>query len=454
MKIIDFRAVNLNEYITFRLTFHSDLTFLTGINGSGKTSAVRAMTALLAPSLEVLSALQFDEIAVSVEHKEEERTVSSERSGKEIILRYSGVDDPLIVPILRKDPYESRAAFLSRRRNFYREQEAVQQDNPALSAIAKLPTPMFLDLERRYRDGGGQKTALPPRRVSTNPLAGPIAASIAEAQALAEMTYRNFLAEKSELTDALKENIILTAFRPDDHLESKSWLPEPSGVKKIDENEALVRQSLGTLISKDRFEETVEPFFTRARSVIQKFRKLRSTNKKLDFSEKDVMQTVQEWSAILPQVRQTERLAELLAAYNEAVGRAYSPIERYLYLINRFLNDSKKSISFNASANLEIVSSADEPRRIEGLSSGESQLFVILTQLALNSNTKTAKILIIDEPELSLHIRWQELFVDAVVEASPDLQVILATHSPSIILDRIANCIDVQEARDSANVRS
>jgi predicted ATP-binding protein involved in virulence len=77
---------------------------------------------------------------------------------------------------------------------------------------------------------------------------------------------------------------------------------------------------------------------------------------------------------------------------------------------------------------------------------------VILTHLAFNPQAKRANILIIDEPELSLHLRWQELFVDAIVSASQDIQLILATHSPSIILGRHDSCVDLEEARRSDRV--
>jgi len=81
------------------------------------------------------------------------------------------------------------------------------------------------------------------------------------------------------------------------------------------------------------------------------------------------------------------------------------------------------------------------------LSSGERQLVVILTHLAFNPQARRANVLIIDEPELSLHLRWQELFVEAVTSAGPGVQLILATHSPSIIKGRIDRCVDVEEAR-------
>ncbi len=58
-------------------------------------------------------------------------------------------------------------------------------------------------------------------------------------------------------------------------------------------------------------------------------------------------------------------------------------------------------------------------------------------------------MIIVDEPELSLHVRWQESFVDAIQKASPRLQIILATHSPSIVLDRIEKCVDLSGQRST-----
>jgi predicted ATP-binding protein involved in virulence len=55
------------------------------------------------------------------------------------------------------------------------------------------------------------------------------------------------------------------------------------------------------------------------------------------------------------------------------------------------------------------------------------------------------EIFIIDEPELSLHLGWQELFVDSITTSSPETQFILATHSPSIVgsIENEELCIDL-----------
>jgi predicted ATP-binding protein involved in virulence len=64
----------------------------------------------------------------------------------------------------------------------------------------------------------------------------------------------------------------------------------------------------------------------------------------------------------------------------------------------------------------------------------------MLAHLSLNKRLSQSGVFIVDEPELSLHIGWQEQFVNAIQQANPNVQFILATHSPAIILERIDNC--------------
>ena len=63
------------------------------------------------------------------------------------------------------------------------------------------------------------------------------------------------------------------------------------------------------------------------------------------------------------------------------------------------------------------------------LSSGEKHLLVIL----LNAMTANENSVIIDEPELSMHIDWQHALTEAIVRLNPRCQVILASHSPEIM---------------------
>ena len=79
------------------------------------------------------------------------------------------------------------------------------------------------------------------------------------------------------------------------------------------------------------------------------------------------------------------------------------------------------------------------------LSSGEKQILIMIAHLIFYEAQKQSGIFIIDEPELSLHLAWQEIFVSSILQASPNTQFILATHSPAIIanIENEKNCQDL-----------
>jgi predicted ATPase len=89
--------------------------------------------------------------------------------------------------------------------------------------------------------------------------------------------------------------------------------------------------------------------------------------------------------------------------------------------------EDTSEITFN---NLDKNGSAvTKYKDIKFLSSGEQQILILFTYIAFNSTD--GKIFIIDEPELSLHIKWQEDFLEKLEKITPDsTQLLLATHSP------------------------
>jgi ABC-type glutathione transport system ATPase component len=67
------------------------------------------------------------------------------------------------------------------------------------------------------------------------------------------------------------------------------------------------------------------------------------------------------------------------------------------------------------------------------LSSGEQQMLVLAYEVLFE--TPEGTLLLIDEPEISLHVLWQSTFVDDIAEMGRprDLSFLLATHSPTLI---------------------
>ena len=78
------------------------------------------------------------------------------------------------------------------------------------------------------------------------------------------------------------------------------------------------------------------------------------------------------------------------------------------------------------------------------LSSGEKQMLIILLSVLIQD--KRPYVLFMDEPEVSLHIEWQQRLIALVRDLNPNAQVILTTHSPAVIMDGWADCVtDVED---------
>ena len=79
------------------------------------------------------------------------------------------------------------------------------------------------------------------------------------------------------------------------------------------------------------------------------------------------------------------------------------------------------------------------------LSSGEKQILAILLTVLVED--QQPYVLFMDEPEVSLHIEWQKRLIDLVTELNPNVQIILTTHSPAVImngwLDKVTEVSDI-----------
>lgn len=73
---------------------------------------------------------------------------------------------------------------------------------------------------------------------------------------------------------------------------------------------------------------------------------------------------------------------------------------------------------------------------VTDLSSGEQHEIIMLYELLFK--TDESSLILIDEPELSLHVAWQQSFLKDIQEIvnSGNFELLIATHSPQIINDR------------------
>lgn len=101
-------------------------------------------------------------------------------------------------------------------------------------------------------------------------------------------------------------------------------------------------------------------------------------------------------------------------------------------LINeRFL---RKRIDVSVERGLAVISTSDGMSiPVRGLSSGEQHELVLIYDLLFRVEPGT--LVLVDEPEISLHVSWQRKFLDDIlrIAESSKLRFLIATHSPTII---------------------
>lgn len=130
-----------------------------------------------------------------------------------------------------------------------------------------------------------------------------------------------------------------------------------------------------------------------------------------------------------------------LAVFDELVEK----IDLYETIIDKKLFN--KHVEFSGDFGLKIVRDDGIDLSLEKLSSGEKQIIVLYYDLIFGLENKL--ILLIDEPEISLHVAWQrEILNDfnKIIDLKKDqLSVIVATHSPQLIDNHWDMVIDLGE---------
>jgi len=109
-------------------------------------------------------------------------------------------------------------------------------------------------------------------------------------------------------------------------------------------------------------------------------------------------------------------------------------IELVLENINRKFKH--KTIRISKDKGLTAVTADNKVLELASLSSGEQHELVLLYDLLFRVKSNT--LVLIDEPELSLHVIWQKSFLPDLLEivSATKFDVLLATHSPFIVGDR------------------
>ena len=146
-----------------------------------------------------------------------------------------------------------------------------------------------------------------------------------------------------------------------------------------------------------------------------------------------------------------EEFAKALKIYFDDFDEKYKiykcfidQLELFTGIINDKLNFKEIAISREEGIYIKDKDIKGKQISLSQLSSGEKQEIILFYKLIFETPENT--LLLIDEPEISLHIAWQKKFMDDLYEIIKfKMNVIVATHSPQIINNRWENQIDLGE---------
>lgn len=151
-----------------------------------------------------------------------------------------------------------------------------------------------------------------------------------------------------------------------------------------------------------------------------------------------------------------EEFSKALSVYFDDFKNKYSvfePLVNQLDIYTDIINNrlSFKKIQIKKDIGLSVVNDKGENIELSQLSSGEQQEIVLFYELIFEASKGCW--LLIDEPEISLHIAWQRMFTHDLIKVSDykKFHIIIATHSPQIIDNRWNNQIDLGELFDEFN---
>lgn len=425
MEIRRIEYKNIYGTLSGKLDFTQGENFLVGINGCGKTTVLNLIRWILGPSLPELCTLQHELIKIDVKHGKYLYSIRSRilknNHQLDVVTKDKSRDFKPIKTTLPINPQQIRGNVdIENIRSKY---EHLTPEPPEVSTwnflIKELPSPVFIGLERSIENDLSAQRIHRMRSPKTIDAATPLAT----ATTLMRDAFNTGRRRLVEINDELNRKVLELSF--------SGVLSDKFGTKahSLVETAKKIKQlkaRFETSANKDTYSKTLSSKGVRTAVVkyLDELSSLLSGRNKEDNIK------------IVLNQHNFDRAANMFDLFEKHELKAQDAqleITRFTKAINRFIGDSGKNILFDDNTGTPYFKtrSSSENLRLSDLSSGEAQVVILLSYFAFLA--KRGIPIVIDEPELSLHVQWQKYFVSAVKEVMPvECQTIMATHSPEI----------------------
>ena len=409
------------------LTFNNDVNILIGVNGSGKTTVLNLLNSILSLDISGILNVNFEYAEIHLRNFKDSsvlRTVKVDAANRLLRLRLDEKETNIDTESITGRRFTEHRRQLGKGNTlperlperFVRRtivSEKFYDELTSLVPIAWLPVnrrlPLVGDEEEWY--------------TRTEPLES-VDLRLRE---LLEVLSRYHSGLNTLLSERYKrfENQVLSMIlysKEHDKFDSISFsLPTEA------EKEQLRSAFEAAKLSSKEMRSRIDNHFAAAEDVVKRTQK--GENAQLDLE--DIF--------ILPLIGRTQAMVKYAGELEEDRERIFASLRLYENTVNSFLED--KSAEVDGSGQLKIRLSSSLELDWHLLSSGEKQILILLTEALLRVDKSV--VYIADEPELSLHVTWQEKLLKSLVTLGGQKQIIVATHSPDIVGDFRDKVIDL-----------
>ncbi|WP_281298578.1 AAA family ATPase [Flavobacterium limnophilum] len=447
----------LYGFIDKEIEFNNKISILVGINGSGKTSVLNIINWLLKPNLSELCLIEFEQISLYFKFKDDKYIIICNQNKVEITVdlenitkakKYTQIQATFKVHPNKLTKNESLKESLQ---GVYEDLGPEEHEKETWSFLFNdIPKPIVIGLDRNLFTEEGEEIRIQTeysivenkriaRRNKSN-----IFSPLEKVKSLLSKEHNIYRNNVLELYSSLNEKIMLSAF---DKIFTKtniaSLLKEPK--PSVNTIEVLKEQVVNFL----RENQNLKYQSKKRKNIELSIKKVNTYFDTLKLILKESQDNDNEYDLLyITNISQFKKINDLIIEFKKFeidTQQLYFPLKEFLDTINSFFKDSAKQLYFdkeNSEVKFNILNregiKIDDDRDIKNLSSGEKQILILLTYIKYNRNLN---VFIIDEPELSLHPKWQGEFLDAVEKLMPnESQLIIATHSPEVIGDKEDFC--------------
>ncbi|WP_025733163.1 AAA family ATPase [Carnimonas nigrificans] len=382
--------------------FNNDVNVIIGKNGTGKTTFINIINAVLTVDINGLLENQFDSAKIKLRGNNKVKTIKVQKiegdDGSSAHLEY----------VISKSKYSMRIASIddrqypiSMRRRVYEHTSKIRNELNSLVSISSLSVyRMRNDSDEELRGNRGSKILSPvDQRLD---------------QALQNLTkYQLDLAEEAQKVSIQLQKEVLASI-----LYSEEDANENYKIQLEFEQERERQSLIGAYTQLGVMDTSIRKKIKFHVSAIEKTLYEIRNGKSENIKPIDV-EPLEAW-------RKSKKIIDFSLSAQKKTKQIYSQIELFIEILKEFITD--KTIEFS-SGKLIILGKYGEIS-YQKLSSGEKQLIILMVEALLQQ--KSDHVFLTDEPELSLHISWQRNIIPAVKRINPNSQVVVATHSPEV----------------------